>query len=172
MKKNFTKILSLATALFAIATSLSGCFPEDGPNVFTTGDVIFEGKVTDYWQNPITKVPDQFVEEYGHLADSVMVVLYRKSEKDQTFATTPASQICDTAYVDATTGKYQVKDEDLTEVSSVYGLYIRDAVGVFNIIEREFLTSEAQIYERNGKYEFVTKCDYILYPLDWPGLKD
>ncbi len=171
MKKNFTKTLCLATILFAFATSLSGCFPENDPNVFTTGDVIFEGKVTDYYQKPITKVPDQFVEEYGHIADSVMVVLYRKMEKDQTFATTPAHYICDTMYVDAT-GWYQVKDEDLTEVSNVYGLYICDAVGVFNVIEREFLTSEAQVFERNGKYEFVTKCDYILYPLDWPGLKD
>jgi hypothetical protein len=171
MKKNFTKMLSLATALFAIATTLTGCFPEDDNNVFTTGDVIFEGKVTDYWQKPITKVPDQYVDEYGHKADSVMVILYRKMEKDQTFATTPANQICDTMYVDALTGKYQVKDENLTEVSNVYGLYIRDAVGVFNIVEREFLTSEARVFERNGKYEFVTNYDCILYPLDWPGLE-
>ena len=171
MKKNFTKILCLASALFAIATTLSGCFPENDPNVFTTGDIIFEGKVTDYWQKPITKVPDQFVDEYGHKADSVMVVLYRKMEKDQTLATTPANYICDTTYVDATTGKYQVKDENQTEVSNVYGLYIRDVVGVFHAIEWEFLTSEAQVYERNGKYEFVTKRDFILYPLDWPGIE-
>ena len=170
MKKNFTKILSLATALFAIATTLSGCFPEDDNNVFTTGDVVFEGKVTDYYQKPITKVPDQFVDEYGHKADSVMVILYRKSEKDQTLATTAASQICDTTYVDAT-GKYQVKDENLTEVSNVYGLYIRDAVGVYHVTEREFLTSEARVFERNGKYEFVTTFNCILYPLDWPGIK-
>ena len=170
MKKNFTKILCLATALFAIATTLTGCFPEDDNNVFTTGDVIFEGKVTDYWQKPITKVPDTLVDEYGHKIDSVMVILYRKSEKDQTLATTAANQICDTMYVDAT-GKYQVKDENLTEVSNVYGLYISDVVGAFHATEREFLTSEARVYERNGKYEFVTTFNCILYPLDWAGIE-
>ena len=171
MKKNFTKILCLAIALFAIATTLSGCFPEDDNNVFTTGDVIFEGKVTDYWQKPITKVPDQLVDEYGHKADSVMVILYRKMEKDQTFATTPATYICDTTYADATTGKYQVKDENLTEVSNVYGLYISDVLGVFHVDEREFLTSEARVFERNGKYEFVTNYNCLLHHLGWAGLE-
>ena len=47
MKKNFTKILCLATALFAIATTLTGCFPEDDNNVFTTAAGVDDLSCTD-----------------------------------------------------------------------------------------------------------------------------
>lgn len=154
----------MAAALFAAAISLCGCFPEnDGSQTFTKGDFIIEGRITDYYQKPITKVPD------GFEADSVRVILYRVTAKDQTLAITPAEQICDTVWADAT-GRYQVKDSDLTEVSNVYGLYISDAADKFHAEERYFLSQESTIYERGDKYELVTTFNCILYPHDWPGL--
>lgn len=166
MNRKITKLFTLAAALFVAATTLSGCFPENnGPQTFTTGDVIFEGKVTDYYKKPINKIPD------GFTPDSVMVILYRASNKDQTLVSTPVEQICDTVWVDAQ-GNYQIKDSDLSEVSNVYGLYICDAAGAYQPEERFFLSQEATVYERGDKYELVTYYNCTLFTKDWPGLNN
>lgn len=165
MNRKIRKSMTVVAALLAATATLSGCFHTDGPSTFTTGDVIIEGKITDYYQQPINKVPNTLN------SDSVMVVLYRVTTKDQTIAVTPNDLICDTCYADKT-GWYQVKDADQTEISNVYGLYIADAANAFRFNERYFLSQEAKIYERNNKYELVTRYDCILYPHDWAGFED
>ena len=157
MKHKITKLLTMVAVLFGTATAFTGCFPESDIPVFKTGDVIFECKITDYYKKPITHIPEGYYPDSLHVAptDSVMIILYRATENSQTLATTSAELICDTVYANSF-GEYQIKDTNLTEVSSVYGLYIQDIKNVYRIDERHFRTQEATTYERNGRYEFVT----------------